>query len=277
MNMRANFFNGEYNPKIDYLICKNLLIKNTYRFNEFELRKGYLKNYKRHDKEMSKIIRIKKYLRKHKIYNFSTKNFLKLIYKISGKKIEYHYRKKLEDMKKDDIYDYIYYLRYLDNLEINELMLKIMLMYVYSKDNEIIIPQRGYIKELLKDVYQINGLKEIIKILETNTANINKRHDMRINDLIRKIIKNKKEEFLKEFPEVKEFGIYGSFAVNKENEYSDIDMLIISDDYNEELRELIKKYWSRYISINIDIKIVSYEEYDNELTYCMKKTLRMVK
>ena len=187
MNMRANFFKGEYNPKIDYLICKNLIITWPIEFNEFEIRKAYLKNYKRHNKSLGCIIKIRKYLRKHSIYKFSLKNFVELIYIISGKKIEYNYRIKFEEMKKSELYDYILYLRYLNNREISELMLKIMLIYVYSKENEIIIPQRSYIKDLLKDLNLENSIKEIIILLEERTNKLNIRHDMRVNKLVRGI------------------------------------------------------------------------------------------
>ena len=126
------------------------------------------------------------------------------------------------------------------------------------------------------DEYSINANMLISSLLE-RIKHVNTKHDVSENALVRNTVREKKEEFLRTFRNVKGYGIYGSFAMGKENEYSDLDMLVISDDgRNYNLENEISAFWHRYFSIDIDVKIVKEDDIDQELTECMKRTLRMV-
>ena len=150
-----------------------------------------------------------------------------------------------------------------------------MFLYLASKKNIVIIPYRGTIKRFLSNE-NLNS-ETILTVLKERTRIKNQRHDPRVNKLIHKVINDKKEEFLNEFKQVKSYGIFGSFAMNKENEYSDLDMLIVCDeDYTNELEYEIKSYWKQFFDIEMDVKIVKEDEIDQELTECMKMTLKMV-
>ena len=117
----------------------------------------------------------------------------------------------------------------------------------------------------------------IISILRDRTARHNIKHDIRINELIRKTVKDKKQDFLDTFKSVKSYGVFGSFASHKENEYSDLDMVFISDEPTILLERDIYEYWRQYFDIEMDIKVVKEDELENELTDCMRMTLKMVK
>lgn len=273
--MQANFFELEYNPKIDYLITKNLLYAWPKNFNEFDLRKAYKKKFNSSSRELNKLKKIRNYLRKNKLFNFNCKNYEKLVSIITNEKYEYHYKVAFPDMTFAELDKYVVYLRAFDSNKLAFACLSIMFLYLASKENIVIIPYRGTMKRLLHD--ETLTCETVLSILKERTRRKNQRHDSRVNDLIHKVIQDKREDFLKEFQQVKAYGIFGSFAMHKENEYSDLDMVVVSDDdCLTGLEYEIKSYWRQFFDIEMDIKIVKEDEIDQELTECMKMTLKMV-
>ena len=274
--MRANFFELEYNPKIDYLITKNLLLGWPKNHNEFDLRKVYKNKYKRLDKSLKKIEKIRDFLRKKKIISFDKEDYQKLIKIITNKSYEYHFKVEFKEMKKENLVEYVSFLKYLDDEDIKLSALSVMILYVCAKENEIIVPYRGMIRRILNEE-NADVVNTMICILRDRTARNNIKHDIRINELVRKTVKDKKQEFLDTFKQVKSYGVFGSFALHKENEYSDLDMVFISDDTSILLERDIYEYWRKYFDIEMDIKVVKEDELENELTDCMRMTLKMVK
>ena len=274
--MRANFFELEYNPKIDYLITKNLLLSWPQNHNEFDLRKVYKNKYKRLDKSLKKIEKIRDFLRKKKIISFDKEDYQKLIKIITNKSYEYHFKVEFKEMKKENLVEYVSFLKYLDDEDIKLSALSVMILYVCAKENEIIVPYRGMIRRILNEE-NADVVNTMICILRDRTARNNIKHDIRINELVRKTVKDKKQEFLDTFKQVKSYGVFGSFALHKENEYSDLDMVFISDDTSILLERDIYEYWRKYFDIEMDIKVVKEDELENELTDCMRMTLKMVK
>ena len=273
--MKKNFFEIEYNPKIDYLITKNLLFNWPKNYNEFDLRHAYKASIFSNDKDLIIIQKVRNYLRKVKIINFKKEDYERLIRILSGKKYVYHYKIDFEMMNIDYLSDYVTYLRLQDDFNLSFYALSVMLIYVFQKKNEIIIPYRAQIKRML-DSKEIEIRREL-ELLKERTKRNNIKHDVRLNSLIRKIIKDKRDEFLDTFKSVSDFGIFGSFSMNKETEYSDLDMLVISNDKSYVLERDIYMYWKNYFDIPMDIKIVKEDEIEIELTECMKKTLKMVR
>lgn len=274
--MKANFFELEYNPKIDYLITKNLLLGWPKNHNEFDLRKVYKNKYKRLDKSLKKIKKIRDFLRKKKIISFDKEDYQKLIKIITNKSYEYHFKVEFKEMKKENLVEYVSFLKYLEDEDIKLSALSVMILYVCAKENEIIVPYRGMIRRILNEE-NADMVNTMICILRDRTARNNIKHDIRINELVRKTVKDKKQEFLETFKQVKSYAVFGSFALHKENEYSDLDMVFISDDTSILLERDIYEYWRKYFDIEMDIKVVKEDELENELTDCMRMTLKMVK
>lgn len=273
--MQKTFFDLEYNPKIDYLITKNLLYSWPRNFNEFDLRHAYKKNFGGAPGELKKIRLIRNYLRKHRLVNFTQKDFEKIVEIISDEKYNYHYVVPFKVMTVRDLDKYAAYLRSIDLYKHAYACLSMMILYTCAKEDSIVIPYRNTIKRCLDD--KLTNVESIVNILKERTHRKNIKHDLKENDRARRIIKEKKQEFLKAFRNVKAYGIFGSFAMKMENEYSDIDMLVISDeDYDRFLENDIASFWHRYFDIEMDIKIVKEENIEQELTECMKKTLKMV-
>lgn len=274
--MQKTFFDLEYNPKIDFLITKNLLTSWPRKFNEFDLRRAFKKKFGGAPKELKPIKQIRDFLRKHRLENFKKKDFEELIGMITKQKFKYDFIIPFEEMTAEYLDKYVSFLKLIVSREIAHACLATMVLYVCAKNQEIIVPYRGAIKRVLFDERPISG-DLLISALKERVKHVNTKHDISENVLVRNMVKEKKDEFLRTFRNVKGYGIYGSFAMGKENEYSDLDMLVISDEgKNYNLEYEISAFWHRYFSIDIDVKIVKEDDIDQELTECMKKTLKMV-
>lgn len=73
-------------------------------------------------------------------------------------------------------------------------------------------------------------------------------------------------------------GIYGSFATGDENEYSDLDLLVITSSRENE-KHIVSKvhnYLISKINIPIDIKVVYKENIKETLTIAMENTLKII-
>ena len=274
--MQKTFFDLEYNPKIDFLITKNLLTSWPRKFNEFDLRRAFKKKFGSAPKELKPIKQIRDFLRKRRLESFKKKDFEELIGLITKRKFKYEFIIPFEEMTAEYLDKYVSFLKLIVSREIAHACLATMVLYVCAKNKEIVVPYRGAIKRALFDEYSINANMLISSLLE-RIKHVNTKHDVSENTLVRNTVREKKEEFLRTFRNVKGYGIFGSFAMGKENEYSDLDMLVISDDgRNYNLENEISAFWHRYFSIDIDVKIVKEDDIDQELTECMKRTLRMV-
>ncbi len=274
--MQKTFFDLEYNPKIDFLITKNLLTSWPRKFNEFDLRRAFKKKFGDAPKELKPIKQIRDFLRKHRLENFKKKDFEELIGIITKQKFKYEFIIPFEEMTAEYLDKYVSFLKLIVSREIAHACLATMVLYVCAKEKEIVIPYRGMIRKTLFDDHPFYG-DFLISALKDRVRHVNTKHDISENAVVRNAVKENKEEFLRAFRSVKGYGIYGSFAMGKENEYSDLDMLVISDEersYN--LENDIRAFWHRYFSIDIDVKIVKEDDIDQELTECMKKTLKMV-
>ena len=273
--MQKTFFDAEYNPKIDYLITKNLLYSWARKFNEFDLRRAFKKKFGSAPNELKTIKRIRNYLRKHKLVDFKQADYEHMVRLISGEKYEYHYIVPFDVMNSYDLEKYVTYLKSIDSHKIAFACLSMMVLCVCAKENQIVIPYRGAIRKCLND--ENANINAAVSFLIERTHHSNIKHDIQEHELAKKIIRANKEEFLNYFRSVKAYGIYGSFAMGKDTEYSDIDMLVVSDDESNRMLERdIMAYWHRFFNIEMDVKIVREDDIDQELTECMKKTLRMV-
>ena len=195
---------------------------------------------------------------------------------ITKQKFKYEFIVPFEEMTAEHLDRFVSYLKLIVSRETAHACLAAMVLYVCAKNKEVIVPYRGTIRKALYDDHPIYA-DFLISTLIERTRHVNTKHDISENALVRNTVKEKKEEFLRTFRSVKGYGIYGSFAMGKENEYSDIDMLVISDEgRNYNLENEICIFWHRYFTIDIDVKIVKEDDIDQELTECMKKTLKMV-
>lgn len=264
--------NKNYNPKIDFLVCKNLINNLPNDYDEILLRDAY-KNYKIYNDYCSKIINIKKYFLENDLTSYSKNDIENLYFIINNKKI------KLTD-------DYVKYelnitnLKWLVNniknmVDVDKYLLLRILIVFYSLNNMVIIPYRNHIKQLYLVVlyHQDELLKNSYNRLINRTKEYLIAHDKKENEKALLMLDKYKKEFVDIF-DITEFGIYGSFSTKTFNEYSDLDMYVLMKniDDKKKIKTQILKFWDDKFNIKIDLKLVTLETIDTTLTKNMKKS-----
>lgn len=256
-----------YNPKIDYLICKNI-INLDFDYDELKLRETYKKDNLSYYKE---ILLVKNYFNTHSIDNFTNKDI-----------------NRLYELLTDDSSTLIIENKELTNIvsDINNSKIKdknlyfriYLVFYFYNTQNKLIIPYRRLSYKLYKSIleeddYFINiNLNKLIK----RTAKYYASHDLKDNENIIKQVYINALDFVK-LLNLKAFGIYGSFSLGKANIYSDLDLFIIAKDEEDKfkLKKEALNYWYQFIDIPIDICIV-YEDEIKDLKLGIINSLKLI-
>lgn len=273
--MKHSFFNLDYNHKIDYYIVKKLIPYFPLKCGEFELRRAYIKNKSKSNDELKLIIKIKKYLNKHKLNSFTVDNYQRLIKLITNDSFEYSYKIPFEEMNLDSLYEYISFVRCLGNDNIKYTAVAIMVLYVHAKADKIIIPYRSEINELLNNSSYEKCHLILESLVEKTLAN-NIKHDIRLNKEFKDYLIENRKAILQEFKEVKSYGLFGSLAMDKGNEYSNADLLVISDSKGDSLKNELVSYFKQITPITVDVVIVTEDDIDMILNECIKNTLVMI-
>ena len=156
--MKANFFELEYNPKIDYLITKNLLLGWPKNHNEFDLRKVYKNKYKRLDKSLKKIKKIRDFLRKKKIISFDKEDYQKLIKIITNKSYEYHFTWNMCNMTNNSKHSFTY-----------DPVIKDKLVKVDNKDINYDLANPGNISRYGNIMYKYQG-RRLVEYTNMNNS-----------------------------------------------------------------------------------------------------------
>ena len=274
--------NINYNSRIDYMICKNLIKQLPIDFDEYSLRDVFFKKTSPTTSYENDIVCIRNFFETNEDDNIM--NIEKLFYIITKEYIDFKYYYVFVNRKVD--INYLQDLRTI--LDINEsnnkeTIMKICIVFSSIKYDDVpLIPTRSVIRTLIECEEQ-SKIKNIEKI-KLCYKNLLKKKDKYLykhsldknNDAIRYLYEHSKE--IVSLLEVLAIGIYGSFATNTCNEYSDLDILIITynDQNKEKIYQTSYEYLSSKIPIAIDIKVVREKDIDNELTIGMKKSMRLL-
>ena len=128
--MQKTFFDLEYNPKIDFLITKNLLTSWPRKFNEFDLRRAFKKKFGSTPKELKLIKKIRDFLRKNRLESFKKKDFEELISMITKQKFKYEFIVPFEEMTAEHLDRFVSYLKLIVSRETAHACLAAMVLYV---------------------------------------------------------------------------------------------------------------------------------------------------
>lgn len=157
-------------------------------------------------------------------------------------------------------------------------IMKLLVFQSYIiKNNEIIIPKEKYIYSLMNNFKKnlFFNIRIILKKMLLKTQKYNIVHSKESNgDIFKRVIENKMA-FMNKFNVIK-FGIYGSFAMNLANEYSDLDMLVVLDYIDLNIKRQMLEFWCPILGIPIDLKIVTPSTYITKTTIGMRKTIKFI-
>lgn len=270
-----------YNPKIDYLVCKNLIESLPSKYDDLELKKCFYEEKEAILPYEKDIVCVYRYLKKVDIRHFQTIHFQEIYEVITKQSANMTF---LEDivLQNDEVVKQLEELcKHLEKTNLQKIIvLKLCLIYFHAlKYGELMIPYWHLVKKLRNAIIhrQISNAHLFYNQLIADTNRFKTKHSLELNAQVVPTIRKYKEDFLKASGVVT-IGIYGSFASNNANEYSDVDLLIVTEkniDY-QEIKKLSSNYWQGKINIPVDLKVVKQSEVDKELTIGMKKTLIMI-
>ncbi|MCM1131736.1 MAG: nucleotidyltransferase domain-containing protein [Roseburia sp.] len=266
--------NKEYNPKLDYLLCKYLLKDNFYDVDENHLKDCFFKKRNcKTDTEVA-LCKIRDFFLEHNLLKLN-QNEIQMF--LDFLDMEYSFQGFIGYGIEEKIFHLILSIK--DRpIEEQEWILKFLLVVAYvSEKEDLILPYIKGIRRLLM-VNSKEEIRDILSYLEKKTNRLNTSHDERLNPILPKLIKDLSLLFL-EITGYLGIGIYGSFANHTSNSYSDLDIMVfISDGVDKvQARKTTKQFFCKFIPIPIDVKVTTEEEMDIDLTMGMKKTIKIIR
>lgn len=266
--------NKEYNPKIDYLLCKYLLKDFPEDADENHLKDCFFNKESCQTDEDLILCMTRNFFLQHNLLSLTEKE-IQMFFEYLN--IKYSFQGFSGNSIEEKIYNLISSIK--DKpIEEQELILKFLLVVVYVKEKEeLILPYIKGIRRILSAT-SLEEIGPIISYLEKKTNRLNTKHDTRLNSIIPNIL-NLLSSFFLEITGYLGIGIYGSFSLQTSNEYSDLDIMVfISDGLDKHnARKLAKQFFCKFIPIPIDVKVTTTEEMESDLTIGMKKTLKILK
>lgn len=266
--------NKEYNPKIDYLLCKYLLKDFPEDADENHLKDCFFNKESRQTDEDLILCMTRNFFLQHNLLSLTGKE-IQMFFEYQN--IQYSFQGFSGNSIEEKIYNLISSIK--DKLiEEQELISKFLLVVVYVKEKEeLILPYIKGIRRILSAT-SLEEIGPIISYLEKKTNRLNTKHDTRLNSIIPNIL-NLLSSFFLEITGYLGIGIYGSFSLQTSNEYSDLDIMVfISNGLDKHnARKLAKQFFCKFIPIPIDVKVTTTEEMESDLTIGMKKTLKILK
>lgn len=257
---------NSYNPKIDYMVCKCILNEYQDQVDENHLRDCFFNKASCQSEEELKLCMIRNFFYQNDILTLSYEQ-LKSFF--SFMKWDYEFKGFVGNTLEEQIFHLT------QELKEKEDIFRFLFVVCFAKArNELIIPKTKGIRRIIQSS-SIDEVRNCISYLVRKTNHCNEEQDNSIHPFILPILKILGNEFLKQTGFLG-LGVYGSFALETTNEYSDLDlMVVVHKPYDKrEVRRNTNKFFKRFIPIPIDIKVTAIEDMDSELTIGMKKTVR---
>lgn len=268
-----------YNPKIDYLVCKSFLNNLPSEYDELQLRacyKGQCQPKLEYEKDL---VSIKNFFENNDLRYIDNARWNQLLKIIIKKEVELS-----KIVNKFNLNDYKTMKEIINQLSriyneknVCDIMKLLVFQSYIIKNNEIIIPKEKYIYSLMNNFKKnlFFNIRIILKKMLLKTQKYNIVHSKESNgDIFKRVIENKMA-FMNKFNVIK-FGIYGSFAMNLANEYSDLDMLVVLDYIDLNIKRQMLEFWCPILGIPIDLKIVTPSTYITKTTIGMRKTIKFI-
>lgn len=249
--------NEIYNPKIDYLICKQLIKTLPIDYDEDKIR-GCYKNYLQAMEICEKdLINIKSFFEENNILQI-TNDMIENLYQLCAHQ-DIHIDVDITTIIQSDLYAIATFVNE-TSCQRNCLFQILFLIYYCMKNNSPIIP---YLHLCNKIFYAIIAQEEsvvtsLFEKLQNHTQKYMIKHSLSDGELCVRLLYENKNLFLAEVGAIG-IGYYGSYARGNENEYSDFDILAVFSD--EKSLPLCKRrsleFWGRIMPIEIDVAVIN--------------------
>lgn len=270
-----------YNPKIDYLICKNLSIKKKYIFDEYRLRDVFNEKISPRSECEKNILKLKNFFQKTDLKWCSLENIEKILFLILNKQISFskYYWFTIEKITNKSFVN-LGTLLDIDDFISSQVILSVCLLCNSINFQDVpIIPYKNLIIKLMdkKNIIDGNMYNSIYSLLIKKRDKYLKIHDCEAPLEGLKFLNNNIEYIIKEWDLLKVF-TFGSISLGNYNEYSDFDILVVIKDEKSKLnlKYEIEEYLKEGITMPLDILIYTKKEFSTSLSIGIKKTLKIV-
>lgn len=253
----------QYNPKIDYLICKSLINYLPKTYDEYRLRNVYFEKEDAVENYEKDILKIKKFFYENDAFNLNEYKLKKLLKIILKKEINIkdYYLVINKKFNNDYLFDLVQNtIQYKGNIRAS--LIKIGILVSSLKSNEVpIIPLRNVVRKITssnENTYAF--IQKMYYRLITKRNKYSLKHDILENKIAIRTLKEKVDEIGKIF-QCEKIGIFGSFATQEENEYSDLDILIVvsSNKDKKKIKKEMALYFKKKLVFLLILKWLIYQ------------------
>lgn len=269
----------QYNPKIDFLICKQLLCSVPTDSDELIFRDCfYGKKRPIHEHEKN-IVELKKFFRCHEVERLTNTDVHELYDFLTTGAFDTSAGIFCEIDSFDDVVVLVNLIQQTSTTDKHTLFRILLLRGFCSATNEPLIPYRWLCRKLYDAITEKNIViaQMFWARLMSKTEKLQLKHDIKENDVVLQTIKEYADDFVKAMS-ADALYIYGSLSVGKGTEYSDADLLaVFPGDINERnITMYCHEYWKDKISIPFDVMALSQENFAKLNHPAITKTLQKV-
>lgn len=271
--------NKRYNPKIDFLVCKQLINSVTPNCDEDQFKDCFndvCKPKLMHEKEM---VNVKNFFKKQSLNKFTNADIHNLYRIITNESWDVQQGILCPVHKISDV---IQLANLVNKTTVNDkpTLFKILLLWGYYKaNNKILIPYKYLCTNLYESILTGNtiAIKPLWERLIYKTKKCEQKHSLKDNAKAIAIVKEKCNAFLHKFG-AENLYMFGSLAEEKGTEYSDIDLLVIFPDDTDltGLKNECHQYWQSQLCIFVDLCIMNKQRFDNIGSPSIKRTLKKI-
>lgn len=265
-----------YNPKIDYLVCKQLLQNLHNVYDDILLKEIFWEEKSPENEYQFKLLEIKRFFEKNPIETFTHNTVVDLLSIISGQRPQ----------KQTGIFSDISDIKDVELLadlvgknldQFQDELFQILLLKGYCQTTmKPLVPYKYLCRKLFQSFMsgQLDLAEDLWKKLLFKTEKISKKHSLIDNDNAINQVKNSKQDFLQSV-NGEELYLFGSLAMNHGTEYSDIDLLVVFDDnkYFQNTGSTCQNYWSGKLQIPFDIIALPRSKFETLSSPGILKTL----
>lgn len=258
---------GNYNPKIDYLVCRSLLSTLPREFNDLRLRQVYKELAEPLELYEKEIVYIKDVLSVTDLS--SSYGAIECINAITGYAFTENDLPSVADVEAG--FEVISQYGLEESVKVSFAQLYILHANLESK--QLIIPYRKCIYKMLRNKSLVS---DYLLHMRVRTDKYLKSHDIKYNKEALDAVAENVSQFRQNIGAVGA-GVYGSIAAGTSTQYSDLDLLVIFDDERgrKEVKGKSLEYWHPILPIDIDVCAVRVADFE-KLPVGIRGTLKML-
>lgn len=265
----------DYNPKIDFSICKQLVKTIPEEYDEDKIRKCFQDYNQATEIYENDLLKIKGFFECNNVLD-STNNLVESLYRLCTHE-DMHLKVDIAMVVQKDLRDIASCVNETD-CQRNALFQILFLLHYCIRYNSPIIPYQFLCNRLF---YAIIGQKDaeatsLFNVLRERTKKYMTSHSLDEGERCIRLLYENKEGFIAETGAIK-LGYYGSYARGNASEYSDFDILAVFSD--ERCLPLCKRkcieFWSSKLPIDVDVAVINQSNID-DLSIGIKRSVKFI-